>query len=146
MRQLERACAECGADAATPALQGFLEQMHRRLLTSEFIENCFNRQKRMKAKDNNRRLELRRAWEVLLEKKVLKSVNRFEDVSCSQRTSFRAERLPVGIQEPVLSEAPPTLMPLSGKKARPEWYSPSASNHAVQFLNQDVCQHLHATG
>lgn len=78
VEQLVEAMAPTGFAEVTPVVDEFLERKHNRLMTSEIVENAFNRQKRMKSKDSNRRLDVRRSWGVLLGRGVLNKVNSFE--------------------------------------------------------------------
>lgn len=139
VEQLAEALKEQNFGEVTAKLDQFLERKHNRLLTSEVVENSFNRQKRMKARDTNRRLDLRRAWGVLLDRQVLDQVNDFQPVRFAGTQPTRSVTLPPAVQEPPLSGCSiDEASKLSSHKAKMDWYSPGASKHSLKYLTQVV--------
>lgn len=136
VEQLVEAMLPSDFSEVTPEVDQFLSHKHNRLITSEIVENAFTRQKRMKTRDHNRRLDLRRAWGVLLDREVLDKVNSFETAQFEGLQPTRSANLPAMIQEPPLSGCSVDCRQMSSHKQKVDWYSPGAQKHSVKYLAQ----------
>jgi hypothetical protein len=114
----------------------FLIQKHARLLSSQMTEDCFNRQKKLKYRASNRRLNLASAWNVLLERKVCSSVHHYTEPPCVEPPSARLEFLPEETFVPKLvGDTVKVLSGVTSFKQEPAWYSPGAERWPARFAD-----------
>ena len=124
---------ETGWETLDQRVLEWLKAKRLRLLGSEIIENCFNRQKRAKANDANKKLELRRAWVTVLDRHVLDSVHGYQEVEFKGEVPTKGVCLESGIQEPsIKSPTSLDMSTLSSKSPRPHWYSVGAPKWPCQ--------------
>lgn len=146
VRQLALGMEETSFEEVSATMKNHLNHRHRRLIASELIENCFNRQKRAKGRDMNRRMDLRRAWGVVLDRKVLSEVNDFKEVRFDGVVPLKGHNLEEGIQHPTVGKCSIDAGPITSFDAKTSWYSPGSDRHCVRFLSQYLHQHMQKTG
>lgn len=147
VQQLLQGMQSCDfSPAESPPLQALLQGKHHRLLGTEIVENAFNKQKRMKAKDVNRRMDLRRAWRVLLDRHLVDGVFKHQLVVFDGHCPTRGRALDADVQEPGLKNCSVDLRNLSSMRAKTDWYSPGAGKHAVKYLTDHVLRYAKEHG
>lgn len=113
-----------------------MENKHRRLLSSQITEDCFNRQKRLKYRAANRRLAVASSWDVLFERRVCSAVHHYTDAPVTEPPSARLEWLQANTFTPPLTgDDVKKLSEVSSFKQTPGWYSPSAERWPSRFAD-----------
>lgn len=135
VQQLVEACKSCGwHQDLNPEVREFVRERHHPLISTQTVEDEFQRQKRQKYTHHTRRLRVASAWGVLIDREVDRQVHRYERPPEQVTSSSRAANLlPESIFSPPLRRSPLDLGGVTSHSQTTSWYSPSAERHAVKF-------------
>lgn len=113
----------------------FLDRKHCRIISSQIVEDCFNRQKRAKAGHMNRKVKVQSSWDVLQERRLVDKVHEYKLLAVSTPGPLRADRLPEHTFSGPLKGTTLDLSGITGHTAKTSWYSPSAERNGVAFMD-----------
>ena len=126
--------------------QAFLEQKHNRILSTQIVEDAFNRQKRQKATHMNRRLKAAGAWGVLQEKHLVDSVHHYTLPASHSPPEARRSSLPMDTFQGPRHGTSMAFEGTASFKAQADWYSPKADRHGVQYADVQLTKYARRRG
>ena len=125
----------------TISCQAVLKQRHSRILSTQIVEDAFNRQKRQKARHMNRRLKAAGAWDVLQEKHLVDSVHHYTSPASHSPPEARRSSLPMDTFQGPRHGTSMAFEGIASFKAQSDWYSPMADRHGVQYADVQLTKY-----
>lgn len=134
VQQLVKAFEANHWDVPSLEIKHFLLSKHSRLLTTQLVEDMFQRQKRRKQTHFTRKLQMASNYKVLLDRQVLDEVHKYNSPAPLQH-AHRAGFLPNEIFNADLNGSSVKLGDLTSHRPRTAWYSPAAERHGVRYAD-----------
>lgn len=117
----------------TVQCQDFCRSRSKRLLTSQPLEDAFNRQKARVSKTAIKRVADETTFWTLIDRKVLEKVHHFQRPSVSTTAPIRDAALNTAAFRPQARNVWPELRKIIGPESTPRWHHPGA-NHVNASL------------
>jgi hypothetical protein len=113
---------------ANQQVQEWADRVHAAVLTTQVIEDGFNRAKVPERKGPNRKVHARRLFSTLIEKNVLSEVHHYQDLDYKNQQVPRNTIFPEAAWRHEQQHQSMDLTGIMGVGTTPGWYSPSAQN------------------
>lgn len=136
VQQLVLAMEENHWEMPSPKIIDFLKKKHKRIISSQIVEDAFGRQKGYKAMHFNRRLKVAGIWDVLQRRHLVDHVHHYRAPRPEGSSPNRIIRVPASIFGGKLGCTSIDFSKVSSLKAKADFLSTSAELHCLQFFGQ----------
>lgn len=135
VQQIVCAVKSCPGDELSDEVKRFLTQRLHRVMSTQVVEDAFQRQKRRKQVHMNRKLHFAENFKVLLDRELMTTVHHYEKPptadAAPQRANFLSEDVFVAPLSPDFKE----LGGITSHKGKCDWHTASAERFAVKFAD-----------
>jgi hypothetical protein len=119
----------------TPAVRDFSRKISSIILSSQIVEDGFNRERRAEGQGHAKTMSDTRAYSVLIEKQVLDKVHHYRPLEYSNLHVPRVSCLPGHAYKSLQKDQSCDLKSVIGYNQAPKWYSPSAASWPQKFAD-----------
>ena len=136
VEQLRRGLQTCDGAVVSEAFLRFLQKRHRRVVSSQLPEDCFNRQKGQKSTHLTRRLKISKAWSDVLDTEVVNKVHRYEFFTSTGHAPQPGKYLAKHTFQPRLcTSTAKSLKPIMSYTQHTDWFSCKAERHSIRYAD-----------
>ena len=133
LRQLVAAMQSCEWDVPDERVRAFLEKRFHRLMSTQLIEDAFQRQKVRKQGHSTRAVGLVENFDILRRREVLTSVHHYKAIDVTTGAPVRTTYMKDEVFEPAPGKCSVDCKNVTTLVSSTTYYSPSATRHAVKY-------------
>ena len=135
VKQLVQVASQAEDGVLGAAAADWVSKGHCRIIATQLIEDGNKRQRRREEQLIGKRSRESMEYIMLIRKKVLSQVHKFDEVRPHPHKLGRSLTLPKGAYNPFGHECSVNIKPVMSLKPSPDWYSPKPENHCVAYCD-----------
>jgi hypothetical protein len=143
VKQLVAVMSRFGWEVARPVID-FSNELGRCILSSQVVEDGFNRERRAEGKGVSKRMSDTRVYSALIEKQVLDKVHDYTPLEYKSATVPRDAALPSHAFNALQKHESMDLKGIQSFSATPPWYSANAQHWTQKFADMALAREAYA--